>query len=209
MADTLDVVTLAEAKTALGITASTWDTPLAQAITAVSRQLDKLCGPIVTRTVTAETHDGGCPSIKLRRVPVSSVTTVTEYSNTTATTLTAETNAAKTASNYVHDGTPATINSGTIRRRSSNSDYQFATGRRNVEVTYEAGRAANTAAVDPKFKQAAVMMLRNIWTAEMASGTETFQAFTDQAFNPLLGPGMLNKVVALLHGEILDGVMVG
>jgi hypothetical protein len=52
------------------------------------------------------------------------------------------------------------------------------------------------------------MMLRNVWVAEMASGTETFAAFATQEFNPLLGPGMLNKVAALLEGEMADGVLV-
>lgn len=210
MADTLDVISLAEAKTALNIATgvTTWDTPLAQAITAISRQLDDLCGPIVNRTVTDELHDGGDWTIRLRKRPVASITTVTEYDGTNGTTLTAETNAAKATSNYLHDGTFGTITSGLLRRRDTDSDAWFEPGRRNIAVTYVAGRAANTAAVDAKFKQAAVMMLRNIWTAEMASGTDTFGAFTDPTFNPLLGPGMLNKVAALLDGETIDGPFV-
>ena len=209
MADTLDVISLTEAKTALGVTATTWDTPLAQAITAVSRQVDQLCGPVVNRTVTAETHDGGDWTIQLRRRPVYSITSVTEYDGTTATTLTAESNTVKPSDAYLHDGDTGTLVSGLIRRRSNDSDDVFEVGRRNIAVTYVAGRAANTAGVDAKFKQAAVMMLRNIWTSEMASGTETFNAFTVQEINPLLGPGMLNKVAAILSGEMLDGVYVG
>lgn len=206
MADTLDVLTIAEARTALGLTGTTAsDTPLALAVTAVSRQVDELCGPVVKRTHTAETHDGGGYTIRLRHRPVHTVTTVTEYDGTTATTLTAESNTAKPASGYLHDGRTATLNSGLIRRRASNADITFAEGRRNIAVTYDAGRAATTADADAKFKEAAAMMLRNVWTAEMASGSETFGAFTDQQFNPLLGPGLLNKVVAILQGEIIDG----
>jgi hypothetical protein len=208
MADTLDVITLTEAKTALNVNVTTWDTPLAQAITAISRQLDNLCGPIVNRTITDELHDGGTWVVKLRKRPVASITTVTEYDGTNATTLTAETNAAKPTSAYIHDGTPGTITSGLIRRRSADSDEWFEPGRRNIAVTYVAGRAANTAAVDARFKQAAVMALRNIWTSEMASGSETFGAFADPTFNPLLGPGMLNKVAAILDGEMIDGPFV-
>lgn len=210
MADALDVLSIAEARTAVSLGSDTSkDTPLALAVTAVSRQVDELCGPVVKRTVTSELHDGGEAVIRLRRLPAHTITTVTEYLNTSATVLTAETNAAKATGNYLHDGTLTTLNSGTIRRRSNGTDIPFPCGRRNIEVTYDSGRSADTAAVDPKFKQAAAMMLRNIWVSEMASGTETFGAFTDENPNPLLGPGMLNKVAALLSGEILDGVFVG
>ncbi len=201
---TLDV--LSEAESLAAVNASATTATLTNLVTAVSQQLDKLCGPVVVRTITSELHDGGRPTILLRNLPVSSITTVTEYDGTTATTLTAETNATKTTSNYLHLGTVGALSSGRIVRRSNNDDYVFPAGRRNVEVTYVAGRAATTSAVDAKFKQAAAMMLRNVWVSEQASGSETFGAFTDQAPNPLLGPGLLNKVAALLDGEMLPGV---
>lgn len=210
-ADDIDVLTLSEAKAAVGLAQTNTDADdrLRQAVTAISAQLDELCGPVRNRTITSETHDGGWYTIRLRRRPVYSITTVTEYANTTSTTLTAETNSSKATSNYLHDGTATRVASGTLRRRSNNSDATFADGRRNIEVTYVAGRASNAEVVPAKFKEAASMMLRHIWTAEMASGTETFNAFAVQEFNPLLGPGMLNKVAAILQGEMLDGVYVG
>ena len=201
---TLDVLTEAESLAAVNASATT--ATLTNLVTAVSQQLDELCGPVVVRTITSELHDGGRPTILLRNLPVSSITTVTEYDGTTASTLTAETNATKTTANYLHLGTAGEVASGRIVRRSNNTDYVFPTGRRNIDVTYVAGRAATTSAVAPKFKQAAAMMLRNVWVSEQASGSETFGAFTDQAPNPLLGPGMLNKVAALLDGEMLPGV---
>ena len=201
---TLDVLTEAESLAAVNASATT--ATLTNLVTAVSQQLDELCGPVVVRTITSELHDGGRPTILLRNLPVSSITTVTEYDGTTATTLTAETNVTKTTANYLHLGTAGEVASGRIVRRSNNADYVFPAGRRNIDVTYVAGRAATTSAVAPKFKQAAAMMLRNVWVSEQASGSETFGAFTDQAPNPLLGPGMLNKVAALLDGEMLPGV---
>lgn len=206
--DDIDVLTLIEAKAAVGLSQTNVDADdrLAQAITAISAQLDELCGPVRTRTVTSETHDGGGYSIQLRRVPVYSITTVTEYTGTTSQVLTAETNATKTATNYLHDGTAGKVISGQLIRRSSNYDTTYPSGRRNIEVTYVAGRAAATEVVPARFKEAASMMLRHIWTAEMASGTETYNAFATQEFNPLLGPGMLNKVAAILQGEMLEGV---
>jgi hypothetical protein len=193
---TLDVLSSAEALAAVNLTADSTGR-LVILTSAVSQQLDELCGPVVQRTVTAETHDGGSTFIALDDRPVASVTTVTEYAGTTSTTLTAESNTSKTGNDYFLD------TGGVIRRRSGGGDSRFPTGRGNVAVTYVAGRAANTAAVDAKFKQAAAMMLRNLWVSEAASGSETIGAFTDQiAVNPLLGPGMLNKVAALLSGEM-------
>lgn len=192
---TLDVLSSAEALAAVSLTAESTGR-LTQLTTAVSQQLDELVGPVVQRTVTAELHDGGSPVVWLDLRPVSSVTSVTEYTSTTSQALAAETNTTKTGYDFLLD------DGGCLRRRASNSDVCFPDGRRNISVTYVAGRSANTAAVDPKFKQAAAMMLRNVWVAEAASGSETIGAFNEFPVNPLLGPGMLNKVQALLHGEL-------
>ena len=60
MADTLDVLTLAEGRVAVGMDGAdpSEDTELAQAITAISRRLDDRCGPIVVRTYTDVEMDG-------------------------------------------------------------------------------------------------------------------------------------------------------
>ena len=204
-ASAVDILTLIEARQALSMNGDEGSAELALLVSAVSGQLDELCGPIVQRTVTGEAHDGGA-LVRLKHAPVASVTSVVEYDGTVATTVTAETNTAKATANYVFDS-----RTGQVRRRSNGWDYAFPAGRGNVVVTYVAGRAATTAAVDAKFKQAASMMLRNLWVAERASGSETFGAFTDaggSVINPLYGPGLLNKVVALLQNEIVDGVAV-
>lgn len=192
---TTDVLTAAEARQVVGVD----DTPavLTLLLSAVSDQLDQMCGPVVQRTITAEMHNGGSATIFLIYRPVSSVTSVTEYTGTSAQALAAESNTAKTGFDYMFEP-----QSGVLRRRSSNSDACFAAGRGNVTVTYVAGRYASTDAVGAKWKEAAALMLRHLWTSEMASGSETFGAFTDIP-NPLLGPGMLNKVASLLSGEML------
>ena len=173
---------------------------------AVQANLDAslVAGALVNTSYEGELGRG--KTIKINKI---GALAVTEYDGTTATTLTAESNTSKTASDYLHDGTAGRLASGTLIRRSSNTDGVFPPGRRNVSVTFLAGRAASTDGVPAKFKQAAVMMLRNVWVAEQASGSETFGSFTDnQGFNPLLGPGRLNKVMALLENELLDGVAV-
>ena len=193
---TTDVLTDTEARAALGLDASTpYMTAL---VSAVSAQLDEMCGPIVQRTITSESHDGGDDEIYLRVRPVVSVTAAVEYRNTVAQTLSEETNTSKSGYDYLLEA-----QWGVLRRRSSNWDAPFPTGRRNIVVTYVAGRYADTASVGAKFKQAAALMLRNVWVSEQATGSETFGALSDpNSFNPLLGPGMLNKVAALLAGEM-------
>jgi hypothetical protein len=168
MADTLDLITLAEAKRALNLDTSntTHDTELESYITAVSRRLDDLCGPVVIRTITGEVHSGGAATIWLHRAPMSAsstttVTTVTEYAGTTGTVLTAETNLAPGASAYLFDRS-----TGALRRRSGGNDAVYPAGRFNVVVTYQAGRYADTAAVDAKFKQACAISVAHLFRSE-------------------------------------------
>ena len=64
--ETVDVLTLSEARQAVGLTSDESDDYLKTLITAVSTQLDEMCGPVRTRTVTDELHDGGSTSLLLR-----------------------------------------------------------------------------------------------------------------------------------------------
>lgn len=200
---TLDLVTLEEAQGALNIDTSdtTHDTALTAYITAVSLRLDELCGPIVVRTITGETHDGGNHQIWLDYIPISSVTTVTEYANTTATTLTAETNATKPSSAYMVD-----LQTGKLVRRSSNGNTTFAKGMQNIAVTYVAGRATQTSTVSEKFKLAANLMLAAIWRREQGAGTTTFGEFA----SPVMGAtfAIPNAVMELLADEIRGPVVL-
>ena len=167
MADTLDVVTLAEAREDLG---DGGDSALmGQYITRISRLLDKACGPIVQRAVTAEVHDGGTYAIMLDEYPVVSVTSATEYQGTTAVTLTEEAVTSSPGSGFLVD-----FSTGRVWRRSGKRDWYFYPGRRNIIITYEAGRYANTASVDERFKAAALIALRNLWGREQGMGTVTF-----------------------------------
>ena len=185
--DALDLITLTEAKAALNVTTSGQDTELARVVTAVSRRIDDLCGPVVIRSVTDLIADGGTTHIFLDHYPVAAITSVTEYSDTTATVLTVETNASKPTSGYLLDA-----EMGMIRRRSGGSDTLFPTGRGNVVVVYTAGRYASTAAVDPKFKHAAELYLRHLWTPNqgMAPASTAIPTF-----------GVPNVVMDLLADE--------
>ncbi len=166
---TLDVLTLAEAKSALNLSGTAqYDTELAAWITACSIRLDKAVGPIVRRAVTAELHDGGKSKVRTELWPVNTFTTVTEYLFTTPTVLTRETNASKPDNAYTAEPYSAdpTLFSGRIIRRNTGNDFRFPSGRQNVEITYDAGRFVNTATIDEFFKQGARYLLINAWNTQ-------------------------------------------
>lgn len=175
MADTLDVLTLDEGKETVGIATSNTDLDgeIAPWITGVSRCLDELVGPVVQRTLTDELYDGGWPDIDVAWWPVASVTSLYEYDGTTETELSAESNSSKPDDAYLL--TPwnrdRSLYTGRIIRRSANADSRFPVGRANVKITYAAGRAANTAAVDERYKTAARIILDNAWSRRQ---TDTF-----------------------------------
>lgn len=163
-----DVVTLDETRRALAITTNTHDTLLAAWITAVSTRMDDLCRPVVIRTITDELHDGGWWFITPDYTPVATVSSLSEYDTSgTATSLSAEDYDTKPASAYLVDGR-------VIRRRASGGDALFASGRRNVRLTYTAGRYASTSAVGEQFKRAALIILRHMWQQEHGTYNPTY-----------------------------------
>lgn len=199
MAQTTDVLTYQEAAAVLGNPTDDQD-KIETLIAAVSDQLDALCGPVIQRTVTSESHDGCGHVVRLRERPVAGVLAAVEYDGTNAQTLTTESNTAKTAYDVHLDGP-----TGALYRRSSNRDWSYPDGRGNVVVTYTAGRFTHTTASDAnlsKFKQAALLMCRHVWAGTSGMGTETFPtAPVDDGGLSLLGPEVLNKVRGLLRGE--------
>ena len=163
---TLDVLSLAEAKAAIGQDTTSDDATLPPVITAVSLALDEGAGPIVVRTLTDEVYDGGQTDIQLAQWPVTSITSVTEYDGTTAQVLTAETNASKPVYGYrtePYRGQPTGLLGPTVIRRGSGADARFPADRSNVVVTYVAGRFATTSAVSELFKEAARITLMHWW----------------------------------------------
>lgn len=177
---TNDLLTLAEAKTAVNLTTGTAnDTTLALWISGVSTRIDRLCGAVVIRTVTDETHNGGRRLLQLRKAPCSetsatTITSVKEYDGTTLTTLTAETNETKPA-----EGFSFSPETGLLYRRAGGVDALFASGRRNVLVTYQAGRVASTALVPELFKLAAGAILLRLWQRDQGAWAKGGDPFAD------------------------------
>lgn len=201
---TLDVISLAEAKSALNLSGTTaHDTELPGWITAVSLRLDELIGPVVRRAVT-EKHDGGCRRIFLRNHPNTSITSITEYAGTVATALTLETSALKPAGGYLpedYEPDPALL-SGIVHRRSGDADASFPLGRKNIEVTYVAGRFADTASVDERAKKAATLMLINLWRSQQDSTGTVGEFDVPQSIFPAFA--VPRAVRQLWDGEIQD-----
>lgn len=194
MADTLDVLTLAEGHTAINLPSATtdYDTELAMQITAVSRILDEEVGCVVQRAVTDELHDGGTWQIVTRKWPVSSFTTVTEDLSGTPTVLTAY-------RKEPFDRAPALF-SGRIERTAA----PFPTGRWNTKVTYNAGRYANTAAVDARFKSCAAAILRRLWKREAGAWAQSPEFFESLDTQP--GVGFFRVAKPIIEDMLSDEV---
>lgn len=204
---THDLLGTIEASYALGIgtadaaTAKT-GTLLATAITAVSEKLAQSVGTIIYATVTAELHDGGRPVVYLDHQPVAQIVQVVEYDNTTAATLSAESNTSKTANDYALD-----TDAGQLIRRNSNADDSFPRGRKNVLVTYVAGRFASTATVGQRYKEAAALTLKNAWRAYENSAAQVNEFDVPIAQFPRFT--IPNAVKELLADEWRSGSGIG
>lgn len=165
----LDLLTLAEARAALNDTEvdASDDSEIENYVAAVSRFLDWMYGPIVQRSVT-ESHDGGRSCIVLAQRPVSSVTSVTVDG------------VALSASDWhaERSSDDRSLLSGEISRMSGTSrGGVFEFGVDNVDVVYTAGRFADRAAVDGRFRQAAVLTLQHAFRAEQRTVFEDSQGF--------------------------------
>lgn len=208
-----DVLTLDEAGAAVNLpSGSTAQDPRLQLyVSGISGRVDKLCGPVVQRTITGERHNGGnrgCSKILLRTQHVDSVTSLTEWAGTVQTALTAETDSVKPVNGFLLDTGEGDIYAWVIRR-SGNGDASFPAGRRNIAVTYVAGRYADTASVGETFKLAVGSVLRRIWKRESSSWAQSPDFFADTE-NPTPGLGFYKAVdpmvCELLGDELLPPV---
>lgn len=178
--DTLDLLTYDEGKQAVSQPTSRagnddTNAVLEQAITAVSRLLDDLCGPIVIREIT-ETVTPYLDVVLLKQYPVDAITSVTEYVSGTGTLLTGGT--ISSAGDYVLD---ASI--GKLSRLSSFTAYNWLG---QAVVVYTAGRFTDTASVDAKFKRCATEIL--------IGGFQKYGAAWARGGDPLADPQFFDEV---------------
>lgn len=171
-ANTIDVLTEAEAKAAVSTLGAARDEVLAVLNTGVTRRLERLVGPIVQRAVANERHDGGAEVIILRRRPaVTASLVVVENRGTSPVALTVEA-AATDPAHGLHaapwDGLDddGALTAGRLYRVTSGCPTRFWPGSGNIVASYTAGRYENTGVVDPLFKAAARLMLKNLWRGD-------------------------------------------
>lgn len=207
--DAYDVLTTTEGRLAVGLasTDTTRDATIERLVTTVSRRLDDLIGPVVQRVVTAEEAQGHGCHLELSQGPVTAISSVVEYQGTTAVTLTRETPGTEPTDGYkaARYAPDPSLMSGVLVRRSSGSTHYWWPG--SVVVTYTAGRVASTTSVDARHKEAAVLMLRNLWRSyeNAVGGVDEFDTPT-QSFPTFAVP---NAVRDLLTEELQDPVGFG
>jgi len=162
-----DVLSTTEARQILGVGSSdtSKDTIITRLVTTASRRLDEAIGPVIQRSVTAEEHDGGGCTIELQWGPVSAISSVTEYQGETALVITADTPGASATDGYLAERykPDRSLLSGMLIRRISGYDSGWYAGRGNITVSYLAGRVASETQVEPRHKEAAGLILRNLW----------------------------------------------
>lgn len=155
-ADPRFIISLAEARTVLGLAAAntTKDEDLRGYIAAVTPIVEDIAGPVLAATKTW-TDSGGRTSIVLPYKPAA-ITSVVED----GVTLTAGTD-------YVTN-----LKAGVITRGSSSSPRPFAAGQQNVVVTYTVGAAVVTEAVI----RATRIILKQMWQADIQGYRPSFGA---------------------------------
>lgn len=195
----IDLLTSAEAAEAAKMTGDGQAVRLAAMVTGISRAIVDMCGPVVIVTTTNEAHDGGRSFIRPYKTPVDSVASVTEYLGTESTSLTEETNASKPTGGFLLDN--PSDHDVRIIRRSGNSDAPFPQGRRNILVTYDAGRFASTAVVDEKFKEATRAILRRLVQREGAAWARGGDPFAEAGTG---GMGFFKAVSPMVHEFLFD-----
>lgn len=127
-------------------------------VQAAAALIENVVGPVSPTSYT-EVHDGGGPTIFLRRVPVLSVTTITEYVALTGYALTLQPLGQTTSAYGYSLDDPLT---GVVTRRTSSGVMSpFLGGRQAVTVTYVAGRAS----VPANVRLACLELVREMWSA--------------------------------------------
>ena len=197
-----DILTFGEAKAALAQDQLNSDDTekINSIITSVSTRLDQVCGPIVTRNISVEKHDGGESIIYLRNRPVYTITSCTEYTGTTAQVLTAQSNSVQTTNNYLLD-----TKKGTLERMSNGYCDWFPQGKQNIEVVYVAGRYASTGTVSELFKEAASLFLVHVFKTSLGMGTQTFGDYETGPRTPTFS--LPYAVLDMLGEEVQPGVI--
>ena len=175
----LPIVSLADAKRHLNITATTDDEELRRTLAVATDLAERYANRALRRKTVAETHDGGGPVLILRQPPVASVTTVTVGG--TATTA------------YVLDPAAGLLYAGT------SGSSTWTAGWQNIVVTYVAGGNAPEVA-----EQAVLELTRHLWDTQQQSFRPGLGVDSVDAYAPGAGYSLPRRVT-----ELLDSIRYG
>lgn len=164
------IISLAQARDAIGlpVTNTAKDESLRMFLDAAVPIMEDIVGPIVSRSCD-EYHDGGALAVRLLQYPVLAVSLVTEsYGAGYNRTLTEQplNGSGFDAFGYTLDKTD-----GRLIRRVSGHESVFAPGRRNVHVTYTAGR---TTPLNGNLLLATRRLVRHLWQSEQQGARPDF-----------------------------------
>ena len=205
MADGLDVITVDNARGAAlgtGSSSTNHDITLQRMVTALSRRMDRLIGPVVQRSIT-EYHDGGVPKVFPHFTPVASVTSVTERRGYgVPTELSADSFGTPNVDGYWWHQSTTDPHGSFIERRSSGCTRPFPPGVDAVQLVYAAGRAVDTSQVDARHAEAACEIVRRMFNRESgawARGVDPFS--TDETGG---SPRLFNAIDYVIKELLAD-----
>lgn len=164
----------------LNVTGNGHDAEVQAMIDTAEAVIERIVGP-VTPTAQDEWHDGGGQLIRLLCAPVTTVAAVTESTGSTTFSLTEQ---ALGGSSFDSYGYTIDKPEGVLIRRVSGSASRFASGRRNVHVTYTAGWATPPA----DLVMAGQELTRHLWGTQRGSGVQRPGAKPPEALSNTL-PG--------------------
>jgi hypothetical protein len=177
---------LARAKQHLNITSTTSDEELREWMSATTRIIERLAGPVLVRTVTDERHDGG-GSLWLRHPPV-----LTDAAGLAAVTVTP----------WLTSGTTYAVAdlrvspSGRVERRDGGA---FTGG--PFAVTYQAGRRV----IPANISGAGLVVLKGLWETQRGAGGLPLQGADELVTEPGMGLVMWRAKQLLEPDELVSG----
>lgn len=165
------LISLDEAKAQINLTVTTSDEEITDFLEAITSDIEQYVGAVVSRACD-EWHDGGSWLLIVDQAPIIAVTAVTEVYGSYSRTLTAQPLGAGALDAF---GYTVDLASGELTRRSVGQASNFAPGRRNIHVTYTAGRAVIPAAIT----FAARLIFQHQWMTQRGASMRAGQGGTD------------------------------
>jgi len=181
------VATLTDVKTHLNIVTTASDTELTSflsfAVDAAQRWTGRILGDAASAT---EVYDGGSAAIPLDRVPVTTVTSVSENGSTLASTA------------WTVDYSTGVL----TRLGGSYSSQPWTPGVRNVSITYAAGYATSP----PAATLAVLELVRHMWTTQRGSMQGMPRREIEDVYDPSVGMALPRRVTEMLEPLRVSGV---